>query len=153
MVIIRKDNIKIAQSTDHLTGGLCSAYSVIRNLNSDSRYVPYLNLMPHSSPVFTGIVRSSYGTHLLDHLAADGAGFAGGQVAVVALLQVHADFRSGLHFELVHCLPGIGDVQLVVVAAHSDSLLFVSFRKTKSLSGRKGQILFATIAFPGMKKL
>ena len=26
--------------------------------------------------------------HLLDHLAADGAGFAGGQVAVVALLQV-----------------------------------------------------------------
>ena len=30
--------------------------------------------------------------HLLDHLAAHGAGFAGGQVAVVALLQVHADF-------------------------------------------------------------
>ena len=28
--------------------------------------------------------------HLLDHLAADGAGFAGGQVAVVALLQVDA---------------------------------------------------------------
>ncbi len=29
--------------------------------------------------------------HLLDHLAADGAGLLGGQVAVVALLQVHAD--------------------------------------------------------------
>ena len=28
--------------------------------------------------------------HLLDHLAADGAGLAGGQVAVVALLQVDA---------------------------------------------------------------
>ena len=91
MVIIRKDNIKIAQSTDYLTGGLCSTYSVIRNLNSDSRYVPYLNLMPHSSPVFTGIVRSSYGTHLLDHLAADAAGLTGGQVAVVALLQVDAN--------------------------------------------------------------
>ena len=91
MVIIRKDNIKIAQSTDYLTGGLCSAYSVIRNLNSDSRYVPYLNLMPHSSPVFTGIVRSSYGTHLLDHLAADRAGLTAGQVAIVAFLQVDAD--------------------------------------------------------------
>ena len=33
----------------------------------------------------------SYGTHFLDHLAADGAGFAGGQVAVVALLQVDTD--------------------------------------------------------------
>ena len=30
--------------------------------------------------------------HLLDHLAADGTGFAGGQVTVVALLQVDAHF-------------------------------------------------------------
>ena len=30
--------------------------------------------------------------HLLDHLAADGTGLAGGQVAVVALLEVDADF-------------------------------------------------------------
>ena len=29
--------------------------------------------------------------HLLDHLAADGAGLAGGQIAVVALLEVDAD--------------------------------------------------------------
>ena len=29
--------------------------------------------------------------HFLDHLAADGAGFAGGQVAVIAVLQVDAD--------------------------------------------------------------
>ena len=29
--------------------------------------------------------------HLLDHLAADGTGLAGGQIAVVAFLQVHAD--------------------------------------------------------------
>ena len=47
--------------------------------------------MPHSSPVFTGIVRSSCGTHLLDHLAADRAGLAGGQIAVVALLEVDAN--------------------------------------------------------------
>ena len=78
------------QPTDHLTGGLCSVNSDIRSSNSDSRYVPYLNFMPHSSPVFTGIVRSSYGIHLLDHLAADRAGLTGGQVAVVAFLQVDA---------------------------------------------------------------
>ena len=30
--------------------------------------------------------------HLLDHLAADGAGLAGGQVTVVTIGQVHADF-------------------------------------------------------------
>src|SRR5699024_7474580 len=30
--------------------------------------------------------------HLLDHLAADRAGFAGGEVAVVALLEVNANF-------------------------------------------------------------
>ena len=47
--------------------------------------------MPHGSPVFAGIVRASYGTHLLDHLAADGAGLAGGQVAVVTFLQVDAN--------------------------------------------------------------
>ena len=47
--------------------------------------------MPHSSPVFACKIRSSYGTHLLDHLAADGAGLLGGQVAVVALLEVDAD--------------------------------------------------------------
>ena len=28
--------------------------------------------------------------HLLDHLAADGAGFPGGQVTVVTVLQIHA---------------------------------------------------------------
>ena len=47
--------------------------------------------MPHGSPVFAGKVRASYGIHLLDHLAADGTGLAGGQVAVVALIEVDAD--------------------------------------------------------------
>ena len=63
-------------------------------------------------PVFSRKSRGSYGAHvldhlaegkdslhvplvgldhLLDHLAADGAGFAGGQVAVIAVLQVDAD--------------------------------------------------------------
>ena len=82
----------MAQPTDPLTGGLCSVDSVIRNSNSDSRYVPYINFVPHGSPVLTGIVRSSYGTHLLDHLAADGAGFPGSQVTIVAVGQVDTHF-------------------------------------------------------------
>ena len=61
-----------------------------KNLNKNPRYVPNLYLMPRSSPVLTDIVRSSYGYHLLAHLAAHGTGLAGGQVAVVAFLQVDA---------------------------------------------------------------
>ena len=47
--------------------------------------------MAQRSPALPLIFRTSYGTNLLDHLAADGAGFAGGQVAVVAVLEVDAD--------------------------------------------------------------
>ena len=47
--------------------------------------------MADRSAVCTGIVRSSFGTHFLNHLAADRAGLAGGQIAVVALLEVDAD--------------------------------------------------------------
>ena len=61
-----------------------------KNLTNNPRYVPNFDFMPRSGSVLTGVARTSYGTHLLDHLAADGAGFAGGQVAVVALLQVDA---------------------------------------------------------------
>ena len=59
--------------------------------NANSRYVPYLGLVPHSCSVRSLETRSSYGTHLLDHLAADGTGLAAGQVAVVALLEVDAN--------------------------------------------------------------
>ena len=62
-----------------------------KKLNDNSRYVPNFELMPDCSAVCTGIVRSSYGTHLLDHLAADRTGLATGQVAVVTVLQVDTD--------------------------------------------------------------
>ena len=75
----------------------------------DSSYVLHRLNMPHSGSALSLILRTSYGPNLLDHLAADGAGFAGGQVAVVALLQIHADLIGGLHFELVHGLLGLGD--------------------------------------------
>ena len=47
--------------------------------------------MPHGGAVGALITHSSYGSHLLAHLAATRAGLTGGQVAVVALLQVDAD--------------------------------------------------------------
>lgn len=37
--------------------------------NGDGRYVPNFDLMPDCSTVCTGIVRGSYGTHLLDRLS------------------------------------------------------------------------------------
>ena len=76
-------------------------------LNGNGRYVPNLYLMPQSSPVLTDIVRSSYGYHLLDHLAADGAGFAGGQVTVVAVGQVHANLPWCLFYIVNVKLPRI----------------------------------------------
>ena len=59
--------------------------------NGDSRYVPYLGLVPHSGAVCPPKAHGSYGTHLLDHLAADGAGLTSSDVAVIAVLQVYAD--------------------------------------------------------------
>ena len=64
---------------------------VLTFLYADPHYVPYRLHMPLHDPVFSRKSRGSYGAHVLDHLAADGAGFAGGQVAVVAVLQVDAD--------------------------------------------------------------
>ena len=47
--------------------------------------------MTECSPVIPYEFHCSYGTLVLDHLAADGAGFAGGQVTVVTVGQVHAN--------------------------------------------------------------
>ena len=86
--------------------------------------------MPRCGSIISGIIRKSYGTHFLDHLAAHRTGLAGSQIAVVSLLQVNAYLVGGLHLELVHCLAGIGDHDLVsavvVIAGHNVSLLFVS---------------------------
>jgi len=53
--------------------------------------------------------------HLLDHLAADGTGLLGGQVAVVALLQIDANLTGGLHLELVESFLCFGYELLVGV--------------------------------------
>ena len=68
--------------------------------------------------------KESYGTILFDHLAAHGASLTGGQVTVVTVLQVHTDFLSSLHLELLHSSLGLGNIDLVV-ALHSKALLFL----------------------------
>ena len=62
--------------------------------------------------------------HFLDHLAADGASFTGGQVTVVTVGQVDAHFLSSLHLELLHSLLCLGNIDLIVTIAHIYSLLF-----------------------------
>ena len=45
-----------------------------------------------ASPIIPENFCLPYGTDDVDHLVADGAGFTGAEVAVVALLEVDADF-------------------------------------------------------------
>ncbi len=52
--------------------------------------------MPISSTAFSLKFQSSYGVHIVDHLAADGAGFTGSQVTVVTIGRVHAYFLGSL---------------------------------------------------------
>ena len=60
--------------------------------NMKSGYVLYRLYMPCSNATVSVEFCSSYGTNLLDHLTADGACLTGGQVAVVAIGQVNANF-------------------------------------------------------------
>ena len=100
-------------------------------LNRNGSYVPHIDFMPDCGTSRTGIIRTSYGARLLDHLAAHGTGLTAGEVAIVALLQVDAHFLSSLHLELVHSFPGLGNVQFVAVF-HSDSLPFRFFSRVFS---------------------
>ena len=59
-------------------------------LHLNGSYVLHGLDMTWGNAIVPGKTRSLYGKHVLDHLAADGAGLAGGQVTVVAVLEVHA---------------------------------------------------------------
>ena len=63
--------------------------------------------------------------HLLDHLATDRTGLSGGQVAIVALLQVNANLVGSFHFEFLHSGFRLGNNDFVV-AGHSVTLLWFS---------------------------
>ena len=61
------------------------------SLDCDCGYVLHGLYVTHGNTIMPIISHYSYGTFFLDHLAADGAGFAGGQVTVVTVGQVHAN--------------------------------------------------------------
>ena len=86
-------------------------------------YVPYRIAIIRSDSTFSGKNFASLGCPVLDHLATDGAGLAGGQVTVVAIGQVDANLASCLHLELVHGFLSLRNVQLIIIVAHNQSLL------------------------------
>ena len=53
--------------------------------------------------------------HYVDHLTADRTCLTAGKVAVVALLEVYANFVGALHLEAVHCFLCFGNIDLIVV--------------------------------------
>ena len=77
--------------------------------------------------------------HFLDHLAADGAGLAGGQVTVVAVSQIYANFLGSLHLELLHSLLCLGNIDLIVLVAHVNLSFLGSV--SEPLLSWKGQCL------------
>ena len=86
--------------------------------------------MSHRSSTFPFILHSSYGTDIQDHLAADGAGFPGSQMAVVAIGQIDAHFLSDKHLEAVHGLTSLRNIDLIVVGiAHNRFSPFHFLRK------------------------
>ena len=92
-------------------------------LHCDRNYVLHCLYISCGNTALTLEKSASLGIYVLDHLDADGAGFAGGQVAVVALLKIYTDFLGSLHFELLHSLLCLRNVDLVITIAHFETLL------------------------------
>ena len=80
--------------------------------------------------------------HLLDHLAADGTGLAGGQVAVVALLEVDADLpwctpnilkclsRVSLRYDKGEQMPGTSQRETGAAPVYREDTIGVMSRST-----------------------
>ena len=119
----------------------CASSLIFYGLEIKRSNVLHILNMSCCNPVNSLIPRSSYGTHLLDYLAADGAGFPGSQVTVVAVGQVDTHFLGSLHLETVHSLASLGNIQLVVVrVAHFD--FSASFNSGKQDAFRMENIFF-----------
>lgn len=84
------------------------------SLYCDACYVSHFDHVSQLRPIRPHKAHGSYGAIVLDHLAAHGAGLAAGQVTVVAVLQVHADLRGGLHLELIHSALASGTFSLLL---------------------------------------
>ena len=108
-------------------------------------YVPYRIAIIGGNPTLSGKNFASLGYPVLDHLAADGASFAGSQMTVVTVGQVDTHFLCSLHLELVHGLLGLGNVDPVIIGiAHWKSLLF-NISGKQPLSGWRASFLSVAI--------
>ena len=113
------------------TGVLSCDNSAYRKHN----YVLHCLYMSKSNSAFSGEFCVSYGTHVLDHLAADGAGLTGGQVTVVTIGQVDAHFLGSLHLELIHGFLSLRNIDLVVVL-HNRFSPFCVFPESDRFPGK-----------------
>ena len=84
-----------------------------------THYVPDCLFVSKSSPVVPHEIHSSYGAIVLDHLAADAAGLAGGKLAVIAIRKVHTDLAGSLHLKAIHRFAGLRiDKMIALVGRH-----------------------------------
>ena len=100
--------------------------------------------MTHCNTILPVKCHSSYGFDAIDHLVADGTGFTGGQVTIVAAGQIGAIFGDRLRLEIVYCLQFPEDIQLVVIVACNSSLFLIFSSEILVISG-ENVILFVTI--------
>ena len=84
--------------------------------------VSHGDLMPHRNSIVSVESHGSYGCHIFDHLTADGACFLGGEVTVVSLLEVYADFCGCFHLETVECFFCFGNE--ISVVGHNKNIPF-----------------------------
>ena len=146
VISVPSENRSSTQAVSILNSHFRSLFIRVSSLNRNSGYVSHGDFMSIHNPICplkTHKFRSSCGSNVLDHLAAHGTGFAGSQVAVVALLQIDAHFLGSLHLELVHGLPRLGNIQLVAVLHNVfSSFPFLSrfFLRSHSITAKSGEM-------------
>ena len=72
--------------------------------NNHPDNVLHFHPMSYGHPTISLKLHTSYGPHLLDHLAADGAGFAGGQVTVVTVVSQVLERVKGMNVVQINAL-------------------------------------------------
>ena len=114
------------------TWNIISTYLFFLSMNTD--HVPNCGFMSYRGTAFSVEAQSPYGFDTIDHLATDGTGLAGGQVTVVTILQVDANFLCSLHLELLHSSLSLRDIDLII-ALHNHILLLLCPLLKPILSG------------------
>ena len=73
----------------------------------EKKRIFHINFVPLFYTAWTLENQESCGSHILNHLTADGTSLAGGEVTVVTLVKIYSYFACCLHLELLKCLLSI----------------------------------------------